>query len=450
LREIFVFRRHFFYPLLPGNTSTTTVSFCCILESQQHNSTMIDPADTADLQLEDVEDYNADYPPIGFPQGDENIHTSGGGLNKPRYRRGALRNLLTRNKWATGFAAILVLICIVTISVVAGGGKSSNKSGSPFGSSAKNQAPIVIDPDSLDPAYTGPLLIELKDAYGRHGLDPSVLDKEAGTTPQRHAFYWMATDEELKNFDHTETIQRYAMAVLYYATNSVPNDEVEETIPWIDGTGWLSDAHVCEGWRGIECNGQMHVKAITLKENRLTGSLPQELALLSQNLESIDLSTNMIIMEGDMYDVFKTLDQLETLILDDNYMKSSNGLPYQFKHLKKLEKLRMSYNLLGGELETEDRKVLKHLGALTHLELESNFLTGNMPPDISGLTDLVYLYMRRNEMEFNLDFLKGGTLVELCKCTLTETKGLEIIFYLYLTYLFPPFLAFSRRLVGRQ
>jgi hypothetical protein len=416
---------------------------------------MIDPADVADLQLEDVEDYNADYPPIGFPQADENIHTSGG--RKPRYRRAAVRELLTRNKWATGFGAMLVLICVVMIVVLSSDAKSSNMSGDSSSSSSssngpKNQKPIVIDPETLDPVVTEPLLASLLAAYKRHGLDSEPLGEDAGSTPQRQAFYWLATDDELANFDHTETMQRYALAVFYYATNANPSLYVEEPQPWIDAQLWLSESHACEWW-GIECNTQHHVLAINLASNNLTGSLPQELALFANSFITLDLADNLIYMEGELYDVFEKLVNLETLLLDDNFMVSERGLPTQFKNLHNLRKLRMSYNLLAGQLETEGNKVLVHMGALTHLEIESNFLTGPMPADIQKLTGLVYLYMRRNGMSLDLNFLRGGKLTDLCKYTLTETKGLErllFIFFVYLTYLFHPFLAFSRLVVGQQ
>lgn len=372
---------------------------------------MINAADVADLQLEDVEDYNADYPPIGFPQADENIHTSSAQLRKPRYRRALVRELLIKNKWAAGFVAMLVLICIAMISVLAGDAKESEKSGS-VNNSSFNQPPIVIDPESLDPTITEPLLASLLAAYGRHDLDPEPLGEEAGSTPQRQAFHWLATDDELANFDHTETIQRYALAVFYYATNANPSSYAEEPAPWIDAALWLSKSHVCE-WRGIECTASNHVQAMNMADNNLTGSLPQEMALFADHLLSVDLSSNLVYMEGEMFDVFIKLVKLETLLLDDNFMVSENGLPAQFKNLKRLEKLRMSYNLLAGQLETEGNLVLTHLGELTHLEIESNFLTGPMPADIDKLTNLVYLYMRRNEMSLNLNFLRAGKLTDL-------------------------------------
>ena len=100
--------------------------------------------------------------------------------------------------------------------------------------------------------------------------------------------------------------------------------------------------------------------------------------------------------------------------MDDNFLVSDDGLPWQFKKLGKLQKMRLSYNLLAGELES-NQPVLDYLTQLTHLEIESNFLTGTIPQAIASMTNLVYLYMRRNDLSFNLDFLKQGKLTDLCK-----------------------------------
>ena len=144
------------------------------------------------------------------------------------------------------------------------------------------------------------------------------------------------------------------------------------------------------------------------------GKIPPELALLYQHLYTIDLTSNLIHMEGDDFGVFELLTNLETLLMDDNFLVSDGGLPWQFKKLEKLQKMRLSYNLLAGELES-DKPVLDHLTKLTHLEIESNFLTGTIPQAIASMTNLVYLYMRRNDLTFNLNFLKQGKLTDLCK-----------------------------------
>merc|ERR1712157_534150 len=95
------------------------------------------------------------------------------------------------------------------------------------------------------------------------------------------------------------------------------------------------------------------------------------------------------------------------LLMDDNYLFHDKGLPPQFTALTNLEKLRLSYNVFEGELDSE-APVLGSMTKLTHLELESNYFSGTLPSAIGNMNELTYLYMRRNNMSFNLDFMKNG------------------------------------------
>merc|ERR1711957_667093 len=45
---------------------------------------------------------------------------------------------------------------------------------------------------------------------------------------------------------------------------------------------------------------------------------------------------------------------------------------------------------------------------LSHLEMESNYFTGGFPDAIKTMDQLTYCYLRRNDMSFNLDFMKAG------------------------------------------
>jgi hypothetical protein len=374
---------------------------------------MISNLDVNDLQLEDVEDYATDYPPVGFPHAEDNIHVSSVD-EKPSYRKNKIIEVIRSNKWVVGLVFLMMILLIVITGIASGSSKTSVQN--PTGNTdptQTHQPPIVIDPTSLDPEVTEPLLESLNSLYDRHGLDNSVLGPAAGETPQNKAFYWLATDANLNNLDHTQVSQRYALAVFYYATNSVSNDRTEVPKPWVSAHLWLSKAHACE-WKGIVCNSQQHVVAISLERNNLSGSLPAELGILGEKLMSLDLSSNLIHMEGTDFDSMEKLVNLETLLMDDNFLAYNKGLPFQLQNMIHLEKLRLSYNLLSGVLEA-DHKVLSKLTKLTHLEIESNFLSGTMPDIIGEMSNLVYLYMRRNELSFNLDFLKAGKLTNLCK-----------------------------------
>lgn len=327
--------------------------------------------------------------------------------NSAKKRTSHLVYLMRTHKWTTGLLFLVVLLLIVVVSIV--GGSSGKTSASLSSTSGAYQQPIHIDPKDLDPKVTESLMAKLLPVYERHGLNATVLDDSAGLTPQKKAFYWLASSD-LTAFDHTRSVQRYAMAVFYYATNAVPNLYVEKPRPWVSSYLWLSTAHVCE-WKGIVCNGSNHIEAINLERNNLSGFIPPEIAMIASTLQTLDLTSNGIYMEGAMYDVFNHLTMLTSLLVDDNFMYHKRGLPSQFMMMDRLQKLRLSYNLFSGQLETHP--VLASMTQLTHLEIEANFLSGSMPPIVGQLTNLVYLYMRRNEMTYNLDFLKGGQLTDL-------------------------------------
>jgi hypothetical protein len=83
-------------------------------------------------------------------------------------------------------------------------------------------------------------------------------------------------------------MERYALAVLYYATDGDG---------WSNNSGWLTDVSVCT-WQGITCADSLVTK-IELwtwggASYGLTGNLPDEMRLLT-NLEHLRLSYNRYI-----------------------------------------------------------------------------------------------------------------------------------------------------------
>ena len=178
-----------------------------------------------------------------------------------------------------------------------------------------------MDPKSLDPRVTNALMNTLLSLYDRHGLDPSVLDDadSDATSAQKKAFFWLATDENLDNMDHTAKAQRFALACFYYATNAVSTPYTNKPQPWVSAHLWLSKSHVCE-WRGIVCNEQQHVQAVDLERNNLSGSIPHEMTILASTLIELDLTSNLIYMEDDMFDAFESLDNLEILLMENEVL----------------------------------------------------------------------------------------------------------------------------------
>ena len=97
---------------------------------------MINNDQMGDLQLEDVEDYSADYPPVGFPNAEENMAPMASsddnmtGYKSPKYRRAAIAAMVRNNKWSL---AVLGVITIVLIGILAAAvGKDHRRIARPF------------------------------------------------------------------------------------------------------------------------------------------------------------------------------------------------------------------------------------------------------------------------------------------------------------------------------
>jgi hypothetical protein len=376
----------------------------------------------SDLQLEDVEDYSADYPPVGFPNAEANMapvgnsaedrYSIGSSGSNGKYRRSSVYAIIRNNKWTVATLGVILIVMIGVLSAAVGKdeAQSSNTSGV---SEESGVVPVVIDPASVDQDVLTTLKATIEAVYARHDLEVGVLQEDTPDTPQRKALVWMATDQNVNGIEHTEKLQRFVLAVFYYATNQVPNINAEEPLPWRAADKWMTTAHSCD-WMGIACNEDRAIITIDLERNRVSGSLPPELKIVGQHIETLDLTSNLVSMRGDDYDVFLSMPNLKTLLMDDNFLYYDSGLPPQLGALVSLEKLRLSYNLFEGALESEDTPVLGAMTKLTHLEMESNFFTGTLPTVIGAMPQLVYLYLRRNDMKFNLDFMKSGQNLDMC------------------------------------
>jgi Leucine-rich repeat (LRR) protein len=138
------------------------------------------------------------------------------------------------------------------------------------------------------------------------------------------------------------------------------------------------------------------------------GCLVQHSSRSNRNIATfawqLDLRNNVIYLEDDLHNVFLHMPQLQTLLMDDNYIVSTTGLPTQFAKLQSLQKLSLSYNLLQGEF---DGSVFEGMSLLSHLELESNYIKGGIPSSLAYLPNMEYLYMRRNSLTFPLEDLIG-------------------------------------------
>jgi len=178
---------------------------------------------------------------------------------------------------------------------------------------------------------------------------------------QYKAFDWLSENANLDGYDNNHKLQRFALACFYFATYQVATEHTSNPDPWVYQEYWLTDKHECD-WAGVHCTAAKRIHSISLEKNNLSGKLPLELALLGDALKGLDLSTNSIAMNVDDMELFGHLPRLEKLLLDDNYLVSSTGLPHSLKTCTDLKKLRLSYNLLDGPL---DNGVLNNLQKLS-------------------------------------------------------------------------------------
>ncbi|CAB9519411.1 Leucine Rich Repeat [Seminavis robusta] len=188
----------------------------------------------------------------------------------------------------------------------------------------------------------------------------------ASLSPPVEAFRWMLEHQSLIEYSDARLLQRFSLATLYYTT---------EGQAWTRGGQWLSfDQHECS-WdeRVIECEGMWEednyfggvVTAIKLLRNRLEGSIPNELSLLS-NVGVVDLSGNEL--KGSMPYTIGNMNNLTSLVLDDNQ--------------------------LSGQIPSE----MGLLTSLRRFSAQDNSLNGTLAPELGDMIDLSDLVLSRNQI----------------------------------------------------
>ena len=172
---------------------------------------------------------------------------------------------------------------------------------------------------------------------------------------------------------------RDALVAFYHATNG-PG--------WKNNENWLSDKPLGE-WHGVTISRSGHVIELDLQDNRLRGTIPPELAQLS-NLEELALADNRL--SGALPAELGQLFALEWLYLSGNDL--SGEIPAELGELSNLMRLDLQNNQLSGEIPSEAGQLLN----LIWLDLENNRLSGAIPAELGRLSKLVRLRLSDNEL----------------------------------------------------
>ena len=133
---------------------------------------------------------------------------------------------------------------------------------------------------------------------------------------------------------------------------------------WNNRTNWLSDMPLSE-WHGVTTDGIGRVTSLALRDNRLRGGIPPELAGLTH-----------------------------LRVLSLGYNELSGRIPMELGGLTRLQWLSLGSNQLSGGIPPE-------LGELTHLQwldLGFNELSGGMPTNLQQLSELTQLDIRDTDV----------------------------------------------------
>jgi len=164
---------------------------------------------------------------------------------------------------------------------------------------------------------------------------------------------------------------------------------------WTNHTDWLQTSTLCS-WYGVNCF-DLHVQALYLGSNQLSGSIPTVIGNLS-NLQRLYLGGNQL--SGSIPTVFGNLSNLQTLHLFGNQL--SGNIPTELGNLSNLQNLNLMNNQLSGNIPTE----IGNLSSLQILNLSSNQLSGSVPTELGNLSSLQTLNLSNNQ-------LNGGIPTEL-------------------------------------
>jgi hypothetical protein len=154
-------------------------------------------------------------------------------------------------------------------------------------------------------------------------------------SPQYKALKWLDGNEELEESSIQKTIQRYALAVFYYSTSG-------ET--WTKSYGWLTGQDECTWFSSAAnpvCDESGVFLRLQLTDNNLAGSVPSELALLSDSLLALGFMNDEKVTG-----TLGLLKNVESFIFQSTAL--SGTIPTELGRLKmKSDKLALPFLLWG-------------------------------------------------------------------------------------------------------
>jgi Leucine-rich repeat (LRR) protein len=215
-------------------------------------------------------------------------------------------------------------------------------------------------------------------------------------SPQSKAFEWLVDlDSDLNAYSERQLIQRFVMATFFFSTNGEN---------WSSNEGWLSAENECRWYQTKSyrdaCDASGSLLNLELNGNGLSGSLPSELALLSDSLTRLDLAktndSNEVFLGGNLPSEIGMLTMLQYISLSKQQMTGT--IPNEVGKLSLLTVLDLERNKFEGSLTAN----IGDLQQLYNLYLGSNNLSGDIASEVGRLQFLINLDLRGNDFSSSL------------------------------------------------
>jgi Leucine-rich repeat (LRR) protein len=291
-----------------------------------------------------------------------------------------------------GAVALLVLIGGAVGGALAfsgGGGASGGSSSSSENNSADDSPPSPTQSPGPSPALSqspssAPTVFDVESFLDRLVPEYSQTLAQTVGSPQEKALSWLKSDPVVEDYSNFKALQRFALATLFYAT---------EGADWVNNTGWLDfNQTECDWYSSAEegpCSDAGQITYLSLLDNGMAGTLPDELAILT---DLLDIHFENAGISGTIPTRYGLLTNLSTLRLRG--LPLSGSIPKELAEISNMDLLLLSANDLGGSIPTE----LGKLTLLTAMLASSNLLSGSLPTELGECTQLDLLSFRTNNL----------------------------------------------------
>jgi len=207
-------------------------------------------------------------------------------------------------------------------------------------------------------------------------------------TCQSFALKWLVSNSN-DNLSASRVRQRYALVVLYCELDGEN---------WIRKGHWLTENHECDWFTdgNILCGLSEQVQIVRLVKNNLTGTIPPDVALLS-DLWALTLSRNPGL-NGPVPGSLERLSELDTLDLSHNQLQGEVGHMFRFYDMARLD---LSHNqFTNGDLNFD------LMPNVESIRLNDNQLQGTL--------SIPYFPSYLEELQLHQNQYTSGSLDEFC------------------------------------